>query len=168
MEASAEAVASALGARPPQVDIQDLLSKAQCTGLPPAMLFDVSIWQALLADMDAAKRKGKAVFTYVDFTAKPMLPSWLPADAVGGKQRRLEGGPELDPDSNTSSLQALSSALQSAVSGPRSLRSMTQWAAIYLRYSPMAVAVGQLTWSSAMAYMATIMRRGEQERLAKT
>ena len=168
VEVSAEAVASALGAKPAPVDVQDLLSKAQCSALPSSMLTDVSIWQGLAADSEAAKKQGKQAFTYVDFTAKAMLPPWLPADAVGGKRKRPDGGAELDPDSNTSSLQVLSTALQSAVAEPRTLRGMAQWAAVYLRYAPMAVAVGQLTWASALAHMASIMKLGEQERLAKT
>ena len=136
LEISAEAVANALGSRLPPVDVQDLLLKAQCSGLPSAMMLDVSIWQALAADSAACKRTGKTMFTYVDFTSKLMLPPWLPADAVSGKKRRLEGGSDLDPESSTSSLQALSSALQSATAGPRSLKSLTQRAAIFLRYTP--------------------------------
>ena len=168
VEVSAEAVAAALQAKVPQVDVQELLGKALCKGLPPSLLLDVSVWQALSADTEAAKKRGKTAFTYVDFTSKVLLPHWLPADAVGGKKKKPEGGSDLDPEANTSSLQALSAALQSAVEGPRSLRSIGQWVSIFLRYAPMAVSVEQLTWSSALAYMATVVRLGEQERLAKT
>ena len=167
-QVSAEAVAEALSAKPTQVEVHDLLTKANCSALPSMMLLDVSIWQALAADSEVARKRRKLAFTYVDFTAKVMMPPWLPADAVGGKKKRLDGASELDPDSNTISLQALSSALQSAVAEPRALRSMTQWSSIYWRYAPMAVAVGQLSWSSAIAYHATIMRLAEMERLAKT
>ena len=56
-EISAESVAAALGAKPAQVDVQDLLAKVQCSTLPPAMLLEVAVWQALAADTENANTK---------------------------------------------------------------------------------------------------------------
>ena len=165
--ASAESVAAALAAKAPPIDVHDLLSKIACGDLPSTMLPQVSIWQALAADLDQAGKHGRKAFTYVDFTSSVMLPPWLPRDAVGGKKAQREA-PELDPDASTASLQALSSALQAAVAEPRSLRSPQQWSSVFWRYAPMAVAMGQLSWSSVIAYHATIMQLWEQERLARS
>ena len=96
VEVNAETVAAALAAKPTQVEVHELLAKINCTSLPSAMIIEVAIWQALAADTELAKKKGKQAFTYVDFTAKAMLPTWLPADLVGGKKRK-EGAPGLDP-----------------------------------------------------------------------
>ena len=84
-EVSAESVAAALSAKPAMVDVQDALAKIQCTTLPPAMVPELAVWQALVADSEAAKKRGRPAFTYVDFTAKPMAPPWLPADALNGR-----------------------------------------------------------------------------------
>ena len=69
-----------------------------------------------------------------------MAPPWLASDAMNGK----------------------------SATDLKAVRSMTMWASIYLRYMPMAVAVGQLSMPSALAYMTTIMKLGETERLAKS
>ena len=69
-----------------------------------------------------------------------MAPPWFPADAFNGR----------------------------SATEPKALRSMPQWASIFLRYAPMAAAVGQLPMPSALAYMATVMKLAETERLAKT
>ena len=47
MEISAESVATALAAKPPPVDVHELLTKAECASLPSALIVDVSVWQAL-------------------------------------------------------------------------------------------------------------------------
>ena len=164
VEVSAESVAEAMRTRVPSVEVQDVLTKASCAGLPPSMLTDVSVWQAMSADTEAARKKGKVAFTYVDFTSRAMLPPWLPQGAVGGKKRKADGGPDLDPDSSTSSLQNLSIALQNAMATPRILKSNQQWVAVYLRYAPMAVGLGQWTWSTALAHMGTVTRLAELER----
>ena len=84
-EISAESVAAALGAKPANVDVQDLLAKIQCATLPPAMVLELAVWQALAADTEAAKKRGKTAYTYVEFAAKSMAPPWLPSDALNGK-----------------------------------------------------------------------------------
>ena len=47
---------------------------------------------------------------------------------------------------------------------PRTLKSNQQWVAVYLRYAPMAVGLGQWTWSSALAHVGTVTRLAELER----
>ena len=164
---SAEAVAAALAAKAPPVDVFELLNKIKCGSLPSSMILELAIWQALTADVEHARKHGRRAFTYVDFTSAPLLPPWLPRDAVGGR-KGAQGSLELDPEAGTASLQALSSALQAAVAEPRSLRSIPQWSSIFWRYAPAAVATEQLDWCSAVAYHATVMRLAEQERLAKS
>ena len=153
-QVSAESVAAAMAARPATVEVHDLLQKADLSSLPSTMLADTAVWQAIFADSEAARKKGKATFTYVDFTARAMLPPWLPVDAVGGKKQKEH----LDPHAGTASLQALSCALQSAVAEPREIRSTSQWASVYVMYAPMAIAVRQMTWSMALGYLGTIMK----------
>ena len=165
LEVSAESVAMALSAKPPQVDVHDLLSKVDCASLPSALILDVSVWQALSADSWQAKKKGKQAFTYVDLTSKVMLPHWLPPDALNVKKGQ-EKAPVLEPGADT--LQVLSAALQSAGAEERSAKSFQQWVAIFLRYVPLAVAVGQLTWPVALSHMATVTKLSEQERVARS
>ena len=165
MEISAESVASALAAKPPPVDVHDLLTKAECASLPSALIVDVSVWQALAADSLQAKKKGRQAFTYVDLTSKVMLPPWLPADALVVKKGQ-ERAPALEPGADT--LQVLSVALQNATVETRQTKSFQQWVAIFLRYVPLAVATGQWTWPVALSHMATITKLAETERLHKT
>ena len=164
---SAEAVAAALAAKAPPVDVFELLNKIGCGSLPSSMILELAIWQALTADVEHAKKFGRKAFTYVDFTSAPLLPPWLPRDAVGGR-KGTQGSLELDPEAGTASLQALSSALQAAVAEPRAFRSISQWSSVWWRYALAAVATEQLDWCSAVAYHATLMRLAEQERLARS
>ena len=165
-QVSAESVAAAMAGETATVNVHDLLSKVNLASLPSAMLADMPVWQAMAADSKAAEKKGKTTFTFVDFTARAMLPPWLPADAVGGKKQQ-DHAPELDPGAGTSSLQALSCALQAAVAEPREIRTFSQWVSIYARYAPMAIAVKQLTPAMAYGYLATISKLFEMERLQR-
>ena len=165
VEISAESVATALAAKPPPVDVHELLTKADCASLPSALIVDVSVWQALSADSLQAKKKGKQAFTYVDLTSKVMLPPWLPADALVVKKGQ-ERAPALEPGADT--LQVLSVALQNATVETRQTKSFQQWVAIFLRYVPMAVATEQWTWPIALSHMATITKLAETERIQKS
>ena len=165
--ASAEMVASALSTKAPPVDVHDLLSKSAVGALPPMMVLETSVWQAMLADCEQARKLGRKAFTFVDFTASALLPQWLPRDAVGGR-RGDSGAFELDPSASTGSLQALTSALQAAVQEPRFLKSIAQWSAIYWRWAPTAVATGQIEMCTVIVYHSVIMRLAEQERLARS
>ena len=164
---SAEAVAAALAAKTPPVDVHEVLGKISCGALPPSMIVELAVWQALTADSEQAKKFGRTAYTFVDFTSTAMLPPWLPRDAVGGR-KSANGLADLNPDAGTASLQALSTALQGAVAEPRTLRSIAQWASVYWRYAPLALGTGQMDLSAVIAYHATIMRLAEQERLAKS
>ena len=63
-EVSAESVAAALSGKHASVDVQDLLGKIHCSTLPPAMVLELAVWQALSADTEAAKKRGKSAYTF--------------------------------------------------------------------------------------------------------
>ena len=56
---------------------------------------------------------------------------------------------EWDPNADTTSLGALDRAFKGALEKPRYFRSMVQWSAVWNRYTPVAVAMEQLTWPQA-------------------
>ena len=59
--------------------------------------------------------------------------------------------PGLDLNADTTSLGALGRAFKGALEEPRYFRSMVQWSAVWNRYAPAAVSMGQLTWPLALA-----------------
>ncbi|CAK0791838.1 unnamed protein product, partial [Prorocentrum cordatum] len=162
-EASAAEIAKAMSANADDVNVPDLLKAAKFDGLPYHMQADFQVWTALAAGTKAAVRAGKTPFTYVDLTANAVLPAWLPADAVGGKSIGL--AEDMWESRATSSISQLGAALRAATASPRCFRSIAQWSAAYLRYVPVAVAVGQLTWATALTHHATIVRLAEESRV---
>ena len=75
-QVSAESVAAAMTGETAVVNVHDLLCKVNLASLPSALLADMPVWQAMAADSKAAEKKGKTTFTFVDFTARAMLPPW--------------------------------------------------------------------------------------------
>ena len=62
-------------------------------------------------------------------------------------------------------LQGLGSALKKAMGSQRAFRTITQWIAVWARYSIMAVATRQMSWATTHAHLATICRLAEDTRL---
>ena len=165
-EASAAAVAAAIAVKGDLPDIQGLLKTASCEGLPYELQAENQLWAALAADTAAAQKTNRTAFTYVDLTAKQVLPVWLPADAVGGKSVPISE--ELwDTSRTNSSIAQLGAALRAVTQSPRCFRSVAQWSACFWRYAPVAVAVKQLTWSMVLTHHATIIRLAEELRLTE-
>ena len=165
---SALKVAAALAGGQKAVDIDEKLKAAHLGQLDFHLKAEAVMWNLLATENAAA---GAAVpprvaFTYVDFTAKEMLPMWIAPDAVGGKMLLPGEGDALAADySNSSAIGALGAALKSASSSPRFFRSLLQWSTVYWRYAPMAIAMGQLTWNGVLGHYNTIMRLAEECKL---
>ena len=100
-ETSAAGVAAAISGTKCDSSVQELLKVVRCGDLPYDLQADTQLWSALQADTEAAVKAGRVAFTYVDLTAKQVLPSWLPADAVGGKSMAPEDAWDLSKGGNT-------------------------------------------------------------------
>jgi len=49
------------------------------------MQVDMTVWQILKVENQAAKRDDRVAFAYIEFTAKHMLPPCFPTEAIGCK-----------------------------------------------------------------------------------
>ena len=88
---------------------------------------------------------------------------WLLSDSIGGTQSGLTSSDWLlDPQASAATIGALLSALKSDTSTPRFFRSIAQWAAVWSRYAPLAVAMKQLSWSASTSHMSVIMQIVEE------
>ena len=164
-EASAADVAAAISGTKKEINVQELLKEVGCADLPYELQAEAQLWVALAADGEAAVKAGRVAFTYVDLTAKQVLPLWLPADAVGGKSLVPEESWDLAKGGNT--VAQLGAALRAVTQTPRCFRSMAQWGAAFLRYVPAAVATKHMSWSTALAHHATVLRIYEETRLTE-
>ena len=75
---------------------------------------------------------------------------WMAQEAVGDTTLR-RGELDLDADANTYSLGALSKAFKGALEKSRFFKSLAQWSAVWHRYSPIAIAMEQMSWSNSLA-----------------
>eukprot|EP00971_Amphidinium_carterae_P059254 1171678-Amphidinium_carterae.1 len=148
-----------------QVNVNEKLVSAYLHGVPFHLLPDQSVWQQLDTENQAAKTAGRVAFSFVDLTAKEVLPLWVPPDAVGGKTV-LPGEMEytVQGSESTTSLSQLGKALQMATQAPRFFRSLAQWSSAYQRYSLMAEAMGQLSRAASEGHLHTILKIVEEER----
>jgi hypothetical protein len=125
------------------------------------------VWQLLHVDCEAAKLSGRVAFTFVDLTAKDVIPLWIPPDAVGGKS--VIGGDSewtLDAGGLTGTIGALSTALRQATASPRFFRSLNQWTASFMRYAIVAEALGQVKRVWVLNHLLLIQRIAEEQRIA--
>ena len=167
-EGSAESVAAALrgGAAEKSkedLSVQDLLAAAQLglAGLQHHMQVDHTLWLQVMADTESARQKGRQPMTYIDLTSPKLLPTWLPPAAIGAVNTAAA---ELSPSAPTNELQSLSAALRGALATPRAFRSIAQWQAAFMRFSVLALAVGQWTLPQIISYVAMLMQLAEEER----
>jgi hypothetical protein len=158
---SALSLASAL-APPRTCDVPAVLASANLSKLPFVHQLDQSIVDKMNGETQEAKILSRHPFTYVDLTAKEVVPVWLHPEAVGG--RITEDDAELDGMMQVNSLAKLGAALRSATEGTRFFRTLAQWSASYWRWVPMAVALGHLSWVQALAHNDTICAIVEEEK----
>ena len=100
---SAESVAAALGAKPANVDVQDLLAKIQCATLPPVMVLELAVWQALAADTEAAKTTSSIAPLYAPYSSSfvdcvaHLFFMGLGGKGRGGERKRVDQCMKLTP-----------------------------------------------------------------------
>ena len=160
---ASSALALAGGIAPRQqeeVDVADLLAKADLAGLPSEGIAELSLYKELVTATKEAKAVGKTPFTYVDLTHRDLLPMWLVPEAVGGKTVLAgeEGDFEIDQDSSTGTVQQLSQALKKATAAPRFFRTLHQWLPCFLRYATVARCSSQLSFVAIMGHISTISK----------
>ena len=81
----------------------DLMSAAGFLTLPFQLRPDPLVWRVLHAENVAALARGRKPFSYVDLTAKELLPLWLAPDTIGGKTPAgADWGAVLDPNAPAS------------------------------------------------------------------
>ena len=79
------AVVADLMAHTTDLNETDLMSAAGFLTLPIQLRPDPLVWRVLRAENVAALARGRKPFSYVDLTAKELLPLWLAPDTIGGK-----------------------------------------------------------------------------------
>ncbi len=163
-EASASILARLLSTGHDNFDVIAALA-AVCMPTVPYTLSCVGLLrQVLLSDVEVAAAQGRTPFTYIDLTSRETIPLWLPQDAIGGKSV-LGSDWAVDPSASSNPLSQLGQALQSASAGTRFFRSFTQWLAAWNKYSAVAVATKQLTWTHVHTYLAMTVEMMEHQRL---
>ena len=162
--ANAMDIATELSATVAESDsVADILSSCNCNlaDLSYLNIPDESIFRAMKADSLHSAKASKQKFTYIDLCSKVLLPMWLPYDAVGGRVPAQQQQAE----ASSSTLEALSTALQHSKPAHRTFRSYQQWLSCFLRYAVVAIGTGQLTLSQVISYLATITRLSEESRI---
>ena len=165
-DASSSSISQVLASTGKQVHIVDTLSRAGLSKLPFHLIAETALWQLMSAENAQAEKERRVAFSYVDLTAKALLPMWLPSDAVGGKSSMGASEWALDANAPSGTLGALGAALKAATQKPKFFRSVTQWTAVFIRYAPVAVSMSQITWPAVLAHMDVVMRMSEEARLS--
>ena len=163
-EASAGAVARAITASLKTVDVESKMKTVALHSLPVYWRAQPALHPLMEADDKAAKDSSpqRSAFTYVDLTHKDLLPLSMSSEAVGGRTPR-PGELEWDLNADTTSLGASGRAFKSALEKPRYFRSMVHWSAVWNRYAPAAVAMGQRTWPLALNHLGQMYKLVEEE-----
>ena len=163
---SAEAVAAALAQPELQAAEPTVTSmlggvKAELSELPIFSRAERSIWTALWADTQVARKQGRVPFTYVEFVSVKMLPPWLTVAAVGGRLAEAS-----DPAAGTATMVALASSMTEVKAGQKFFRSLQQWSVVFWRWAPIAVATEQMTLVQVMLYHSVVMQLAERLRVS--
>jgi ABC-type transporter Mla MlaB component len=140
----------------PKVDVHALLTAIGIKDAPSCMLVEMNIWVALSVETEAAKKANRIAFSFVDLTAKEMLPIWMPNEFVGGKPI-MEELSFLEDDAQIG-LSALALALKKTTSATRFFRCLAHWAAVFPRYGIAATACGHLDQPTVWSHMDTVFR----------
>ena len=124
------------------------------------MQCEMEVFKVMEAEnLAAAKVPKRVAFSYIDLTAKTVLPLWLPADVIGGA---AAFSADLT-NSDTGSLAAIGRALQAATSQKKIFRTHAQWLGCFTKYSVAAVAAKQMTFANVLTYLNTLSRLQEAE-----
>ena len=136
-----------------EVDQNKLLTSAGCQDLPFAFPCDTPVWRIMQAETDDAGASGRIAFSYIDLTAKEILPMWMPQDTIGGSNLvGSEFDSTFDGEASTRSLNALASALKAALVSPRFFRTWPQWQACFMRWAVAAISCNQMTLTRLVTY----------------
>ena len=131
------AVVANLMAHAEHLEETDLMSAAGFLTLPFQLRPDPLVWRVLHTENVAAFARGRKLFSYVDLTAKGLLPLWLAPDAVGGKTPAgADWGAVLDPNAPSKKF----------------FRTHSQWQAVFNKYCVAAIALKQISWDAKFAY----------------
>ena len=131
----------------------DLMSAVGFLTLPFQLRPDPLVWRILHAENVAALARGRKPFSYVDLTAKELLPLWLAPDTIGGKTPAgADWGAVLDPNTPASNLAQLGRALQGATASKKFFRTHSQWQAAFNKYCVAAISLKQISWDPEFAY----------------
>jgi hypothetical protein len=132
-------------------DVKTTMDNAGLSKFPYIHTAEHHVFDILQAEADASKLASRQVFCYIDLTSKHILPIWLHPERIGGKLDFADDD-MLDPSISTCSLASLCQALKSATEWARFFRTVSQWDSCYWRYASAAVALGHLTWLSAVMH----------------
>lgn len=134
------------------------LNKVHLAALPNTAIVEMTLWQDMHRDTEQAKAAipQKTPLTFVDLTAKALLPIYTSPDAVGGRRELDADNAHLDGQMDTSSLSKLTAALRSATATPRFIRNATLWMMVILRFAVVAVATQQWTWVAVINHMSMV------------
>jgi hypothetical protein len=140
----------------PKMDVLVLLTAIGVKDTPSCILVEMNIWGALNMETDAAKKANRIAFSFVDLTAKEMLPIWMPNEFVGGKPL-MEELSFVEDDSQIG-LSALALALKKTKSATRFFRCLAHWAAVFPRFGIAAIACGHFDQPTVWSHMDTAFR----------
>jgi len=165
-EISAQLVANGLASASATVPIE-ILKRNGLQSLPFGNRPEAAVFQLLEAASKAAKaaQPPTQALTYVEFTAREMLPPWLTQDMLGGKV--LMAGEVASGFGGEATITSLSAALKAASATPRFFRSFEQWSAVFWRYASVALPTGHWTLGQLLCYFGVIAQIAEQERVSK-
>ena len=112
--------------------VEPLLEPVGLKDLPFHLRPDMPLWQLLMSENTAAAKEGRTPFSYVELTAKALMPMWLPHDVIGGSDI-MSSDWALDPRAPVATVGASRTALKAATQGPRFFRFLAQWNAVHMR-----------------------------------
>ena len=163
------AVVANLMAHTTDLNETDLMSAAGFLTLPFQLRPDPLVWRVLHAENVAALARGRKPFSYVDLTAKELLPLWLAPDTIGGKTPAgADWGAVLDPNAPASNLAQLGRALQGATASKKFFRTHSQWQAAFNKYCVAAISLKQISWDAKFAYEDVLVQLLEKEKASSS
>ena len=136
-----------------------LNTKLSFQSLPFHCQVDMSVFQAGKGESEMARKEGRKAFCYVELSSEQVSPILMQMSMIGSRAGSLPGQDDA-PEGDF--MQVMARTMSQMTRRGRYFVNMTQWAAAFWQYVPVATAYKHFDLGDAIAYFKMICAMAEQ------
>ena len=126
-----------------------LNTKLSFESIPFYCQVDMSVFQAMKGESEMARKEGRKAFCYVELSSEQVSPIWMQMSLIGSRAGSLPGQDDA-PEGDF--MQVMARTMSQMTKRGRYFVNMTQWAAAFWQYVPVATAYKHFNLGGASAY----------------